>query len=405
MSRDRTAPDSLPTIAVDLRALIPTPTGVGVYTRSLLTALARRGSAHYIGLAHASVHWAEDLRAAGVEVEIQPVPLGQIWHQFCLPWRLRRRSGGSGGGRRSIDLLLSPLGIQPWWTPVPGVVTVHDLTVLLHPETHHWKTRATMVPFLRQTLRRAARVVASSEATAADLRRYEPACASKLSVVHLGADPEFQPGTPAQIATTRYRLGCAGGYLLYVGTLEPRKNVGRLLDAWEALRRDDPKTPPLVIAGASGWRNSELRRRLESLREGGQGAGAAAPPGLHLLGHIDRRELVEVFQAATAFLYPSLYEGFGLPPAEAMACGVPVVVSNVSSLPEVVGDAGLQVPPHDAGALKEAIHSLLQDPVRARTLGQEGRERAARFTWERTATEMERVFGEVLDGESGPVAS
>jgi len=389
-------PLSLPTLAVDLRALVPTPTGIGVYSRSLLTALARRGAARYVGMAHAPIHWRRELEAAGVTIEIQPAPLGQIWHQARLPWRLRSASGQAP----KIDLLWTPLAILPWWTPVPGVVTVHDLTVFLYPETHHWKVRATVVPFLRRSLRQARRIVAISEATAADLRRYAPGCAEKIRVVHNGVDADFRPASPQRIAALRQRLGCPEGYLLYVGTLEPRKNVGRILDAWEALREARPDTPPLVLAGAAGWRNSGLRRRLEAL----QGASDQGP-GVKLLGHIDRGALVELFQGATAFLYPSLYEGFGLPPAEAMACGVPVVVSNVSSLPEVVGDAGLQVPPHDPQALVEAVRGLLENPTRARELGEQGRQRVARFTWERTAAGMEAAFREALASESTAVES
>src|SRR5262249_31668827 len=136
--------------------------------------------------------------------------------------------------------------------------------------------------------------------------------AAKVRVVYPGIDPEFRPGSAAGIAATRAELGAPAGYLFYAGTLEPRKNVGLLLDAWEALRAADSATPPLVLAGPYGWGSQHLVRRIEALR----------PLGLQALGHVDRARLVRLFQAARVFVYPSLYEGFGLPAAEALACGL-----------------------------------------------------------------------------------
>jgi glycosyltransferase involved in cell wall biosynthesis len=162
--------------------------------------------------------------------------------------------------------------------------------------------------------------------------------------------------------------------------------VAILLDAWEALRANDPDLLPLVLVGPYGWGSERLARRIEAL----------APLGVRSLGRVERARLVRLFQGARVFAYPSLYEGFGLPPAEAMACGVPVVVSNTSSLPEVVGNAGLKVAPGDAGALAAAIHALLDDPGRAAELAARGLSRTDRFRWDRAAREMEEVFFEAL---------
>ncbi len=368
----------LPHIAVDLRALVPEATGIGVYTRSLLRVLAERGGARYLGLSHRPPREAEDLAALGVAFEQQPAPLGTLWQQWQLPRRLRRGD---------VDLFWSPLGILPWGCPVPSVVTVHDLTVVLLPETHGLKVRLSQLPFLQRTLERAERVVAISEATAADLRFHFPQCAERVRVVHNGIDPEFRPAGEAAVASTRASLGCPRGYVLYTGTLEPRKNLALLLAAWEALYRDSPEElPPLLLAGPYGWRSRDLLARAEAL----------APAGVRLLGRLERGRLVEVMQAASVFVYPSLYEGFGLPPAEAMACGVPVVAADASSLPEVVGDAGLLVPPWDAGALAGALRHLLADPEVAARLGWRGLERSRRFTWEAAADKMEVVFAEAL---------
>jgi glycosyltransferase involved in cell wall biosynthesis len=269
---------------------------------------------------------------------------------------------------------------------VPAVATVHDLTAILMPENHRFKVRWSIFPFLRPSLERADRLVAVSQATADDLAFHFPQVAKKVRVVHSGVDPEFVPGTRETIEATRDEIGAPGGYILYAGTLEPRKNLGAVLDAWEALRLDDPGLPPLVLVGPYGWGSRDMMRRLESL----------APLGVKVLGHVDRETLVRVFQAATVFVYPSFYEGFGLPAAEAMACGIPTVVSNVSSLPEVVGDAGLQVDPADPGDLMSAVRSLLESPGRREDLRGRSLQRATRFRWERTAAEMEEIFREAL---------
>jgi len=430
---DAAAAAARPRVAIDLRALVPAPTGIGVHTRSLAVALARRGGMRYVGMAHRPPQGAEELAAAGVEIErpaAPRVPLGVVWQQLVLPWRLRRGD---------VDLLWSPLMTLPLACPVPGVVTVHDLTVLLMPEAHRAKVRASLLPFLAASLRRARRVVAVSRATAGDLAAQFPGVAAKLRVVYNGVDDEFRPGTAEEIAATREALGAPHGYLLYAGTLEPRKNVGALLDAWESLAADDPHFPPLVLAGPYGWGSRGLARRIARLAAaGGGGAGGgstgaglaagddgdnggdagagtgaglvrgaapradareaagAAGPRLLPLGRLDRGHLVRVFQAASLFVYPSLYEGFGLPPAEALACGVPAVVLDSSSLPEVVGDAGMLVAPGDTAALAAALARLVTEPALAAELAGRAVAQASRFRWERAAAEMEEVFREAL---------
>lgn len=369
---------AVPTIAVDLRALVRTVTGIGVATRALLLELSRLGDARYLGLAHRPPVGAEELAAAGVALEDRSAPLGVLWQQLLLPRRL---------ARGDVDLLWSPITTLPLASRVPGVVTIHDLTTLLWPETHRLKVRWSVYPFLAASLERARRVVAVSRATADDLAFHFPWCAGKTEVVYNGVDPEFRPGDPARVAAVRAELGAPDGYLLYAGTLEPRKNVGVLLDAWEGLREEDPQAPPLVLAGPYGWGSRALLARIERL-------GAA---GLVHLGPVERGRLVEIFQAAALFVYPSLYEGFGLPAAEAMACGVPAVVSNASSLPEVVGDAGMTVEPQDAGALAGAIRSLLAEPRRRAELGERALARAARFRWDLAARRMREIFSAALD--------
>jgi glycosyltransferase involved in cell wall biosynthesis len=424
-------PASRPRVAIDLRALVPLPTGIGVYTRSLAIALARRGGMRYLGVAHRPPRGAGELAAAGIDLEAQRAPLGVLWQQLLLPRRLRRGD---------VDLLWSPLLTLPLDCPVPAVATVHDLTVLLMPEAHRAKVRLSLLPFLAASLRRARRLVTLSRATADDVAFHYPGSAGKVRVVYPGVDEEFRPGAAEEIAATREALGAPRGYLLYAGTLEPRKNLGALLDAWESLAADDPGFPPLVLAGPYGWGSRALAARIARLAaRDARGTGtflgvgtfdatgtfagtatfpgtataapppspapapsAAPPPAtapasrLLALGHLDRPRLVRLFQAASLFVYPSLYEGFGLPPAEALACGVPVVALETSSLPEVVGDAGLLVAPGDAAALAAALGRLVADPGLAAELAGRAAAQAARFRWPRAAAETEDVFREAL---------
>ncbi len=364
-------------MAVDARALVGARTGIGVYTAALLSRLLDESDLAFVAMAHRPPEGIEALTERGLRCETQAAPLGILWQQARLPHRL---------ARGDVDLLWSPLFTLPLRLAVPAVVTAHDLTTVLLPRLHRWQTRWTISPFLSRSLARARRVVAVSETTAADLRRLYPACAERLAVIHNGVDPEFQPATPQAIAATRAELGCPRGFAFYAGTLEPRKNIDRLLDAWQELRRPGAVDLPLLLAGPYGWASRALAGRLTAL----------ADHGVRYLGPLPRSVLVATLQAATLFVYPSLYEGFGLPAAEAMACGVPVVASDTPALTEVVGEAGLLVPATDTGALAASLALLAGDPALRAELGRRGRERSRRFSWDAAAERLATVFREAL---------
>lgn len=376
-NRRRPSDASKPRLAVDVRAALDAPTGIGVYTRALLSALARRGRFELLAVAHREPRDGAWMREHAIAFEAQPAPYGLLWQQLQLPRRL---------GRGDVDLFWSPLQTLPLLGDLPSVVTVHDLTTLLFPETHRLKVRVTQLPFLGRSLARARRIVADSAATAADVRDFFPEVAGRLRVVWAGVEPRFAPASADEVAATRRELGCPDGYVLYAGTLEPRKNVGLLLDAWLGLRDEHPETPPLLLAGGYGWKSRELHARLDGL----------ADEGVRLLGRLDDGQHLRVLRAARLFVYPSLYEGFGLPAAEALACGVPTVVARTSSLPEVVGDAALLVDPHDPGELADAMHRILADPELAADLAARGPRQAARFSWETSAEQLETVLLEAL---------
>lgn len=373
-----------PTVAVDLRALIGPRTGIGVHTEELIRSLLELRSHDLLGLSHRPPDDIEPLLSAGLRSEHQAAPLGVVWQQLLLPHRLRQGD---------VDLFWSPLTTLPWSCPVRSVVTVHDLTPVLLPASHHWKTRWSQRPFLARSLASARAVIAVSRATAGDVRaRYRRA--APISVIPNGVGIEFRPAEPAAVETIRRREDAPDGYVLYAGTLEPRKNLDGLLAAWRLVREELPEAPPLLVAGAWGWGDPALRSRLAK----------ASALDVRTLGRVSHERLVELLQGATAFVYPSLYEGFGLPPLEAMACAVPVVTSDRSSLPEVVGDAGILVDPDDPRAIAAGLLDVLRHPKRARALAERGRERSRSFTWKRSAEALAAVFDEVLGAAEAPCA-
>ncbi|HEY7062490.1 MAG TPA: glycosyltransferase family 1 protein [Chloroflexota bacterium] len=270
----------------------------------------------------------------------------------------------------------------------PSVFTVHDLAFLVHPETHLWSNRAYLQTMMPRYVAAATMVIADSEATRQDVLSYYRAAPDKVRVVPLGVEPAFSPVPPDRVrAEVAARHGLDGPYLLFVGTLEPRKNLVGLLRAYAALLGRRADTPALAIAGAAGWEYDETYRFVAR-----EGLGAH----VRFLGRVPDAALPALYGAATALAYPSLYEGFGLPPLEALACGTAVVCSNRSSLPEVVSDAALVVDPTDVGALATALERLLDDEALRRDLRARGLARARQFTWERTAAETLRVFEEAV---------
>jgi glycosyltransferase involved in cell wall biosynthesis len=209
--------------------------------------------------------------------------------------------------------------------------------------------------------------------------------------VYCGVDPRFHPLPAEALSAFRRRKGLPARFILFLGTIEPRKNVALLIDAFAQLIATDPAVGSdlhLVVAGAKGWYADDVFARAEA-------SGIA--DRVHFPGYVPEEEKALWYGAASCFCYPSLYEGFGLPPLEAMACGVPVVTSNVSSLPEVVGDGGLTVPPDDSAALSAALRRVMADAALREELCQRGQARAAQFTWTQAARQTVDVYRRALE--------
>jgi len=288
-----------------------------------------------------------------------------------LPERFRMASPN----RRELEVL--DLFHAPGFRmPPPGALrhlfTLHDLTMFSHPQFHTLDNRVRTVVAVAQALARGASISAVSQATrreAVERLRLDP---DEISVVPPIISPAFRPSVPGDGEKNRLReMGLEGQYLLFVGSLEPRKNLGRLLDAWESLPVEVQETHRLVAVVPATWRQEAVRKRFDRLVSRGRAL---------LVENAGEEDLAELYRRSRALVFPSLAEGFGLPVAEAMACGTPVVTSNRSSLPEVAGDAALLVDPDDPGAIASAIERILGDEQLHRRLVTAGLERARRFT-------------------------
>jgi glycosyltransferase involved in cell wall biosynthesis len=363
-------------IAVDARALLGQSTGIGTYTRGICLALAARGGLE-IGLF--TPRPIADPPSSDGTLTLHPDRhrFGTVWLQTTLPAR---------AAAWRADVLLAALTIGPARGDTPLVSVVHDLTALTHPEWHAARTLIGFLPLWEATVERSARFLCVSETTARELAARHPETQTRIAVALNGVDREFQPGGDGA-AAERTRRRVAGGrrYILYLGTLEPRKDVETLVTACERLWAKRRARPDLVLAGGSGWKSSALHRRI---------ARSAFRDKIHVAGYANRSLAPELYRAADVFVYPSLAEGFGLPVAEAMACGTPVVASDIEALREVGGDAVIYVPPRDAAAFAREVERVLDDEAMRRSLRDAGPRRASLFTWEDAAERTAAVLAE-----------
>jgi len=303
--------------------------------------------------------------------------------------RLEQFTLGLEVSRLGLDVLHSPDFIPPRKRGFKSVITVHDLAFLLYP---HFQTKQSARYYgqIDQAVVRTDHIIADSESTKRDTIRLLGVPERKISVVYLAADPVFRPlNDEAAFSRVRTRYGLPRDFILFVSTIEPRKNVPTLLRAFRQLLDDYKNSVHLVLVGRKGWLYDEVFKLAEELH---------LEDYVHFLGRIPTEDLVILYNAARLLVHPSFYEGFGLPPLEAMACGTPVVVSNTSSLPEVVGDAGLLVDPEDVEGLTVAIWRALTDEELRAEMVAKGLKRAACFSWERTAKETLEIYRRVVAG-------
>ncbi|MDZ7272132.1 MAG: glycosyltransferase family 4 protein [candidate division KSB1 bacterium] len=369
-------------IGIDTLAAHYKKTGIGTYISSLANALPRvDGTNEYrLLVSHENAPIFEDglprmTKVFGPKI-VDYTPVRVVWEHICLP---------GVAAREGVNLLHCPTFIVPLLWRGPTVVTIHDLTWFTHPQQHVLVKRVYYQRLIPVAVQKAARVIAITESTRRDLLRILPVSEEKVVVVPYGVDSIFQTvEDDERIAALRRRYGVPERYLLFVGMLEPRKNLVRVVQAFGRLKSSDRAMPhKLVLAGNKGWGYEEARREVERL---------GLEQEVIFTGPVPHDELPPLFSGADLFVYPSLYEGFGLPVVEAMACGTPVITSNVSSLPEVAGDAALLVDPLDVEDLAEAMRRVLTDGDLRQQMRARGLEQASNFTWEETARRTLEVY-------------
>jgi len=359
-------------LAVDATALPPSPVGAGQYIIHLIRALPQvAGDARF--LVYVQPHGREliGLPENGI-LRFAPVPRMApahrlVWEQTAFP-ALLRRSGA--------DVLLSPHYTMPLSKPLPQVVVFHDMTFFLYPRLHVPGKRYFFRWMIRLSARRADRLLAVSESTRRDAIRLGGAPPGKITATPLGVTPDFRPiEDAARLEAVRARYRLPTRFVLFVGLLEPRKNLSGLLRAFQRVALACPEVS-LVVVGRKGWMYEQALSLVDALH---------LTPQVHFTGYVAQEDLPLVYNLSEVVAYPSLYEGFGLPVLEAMACGCPVVTSDRSAMPEIVGNAGVLLPPEDPDALASALIRLLHSPAERARLAAAARRRAAAFTWQRTA--------------------
>ena len=379
-------------IGVDSRLTYHQPFGISKYTLNLLQAFAELNQApnglysespiEYLVFQHRR-HKEPVLKAPHFQRASLYSPVHSRLEQYTLPWELRFHA---------IDLLHSTDFIPPLRSPVPTVITVHDLAFLHWP---HFLTRdsATYYGQIDRAVNATQHIIVPSESTRKDLIGQFGVPDSRVSVIYEAANPQFKP---LPIAETRQKVTAAYGlperYILFVGTIEPRKNVDGLLRAYShLLKKYAVDDVGLVIRGGKGWLYEDTMTVLEELQ---------LEKSVFFVDHMPDEELWHLYAAAQCLVHAAHYEGFGLPPLEAMACGTPTIVSNVSSLPEVVGDAGLLVDPNEPEEIAVAIHRVLTDDALREEMRAKGLQRAGCFSWTIAAERTIEVYQQVLSAST-----
>ena len=382
-------------IAIDMTAAAWQGAGIGRYNRELVRAVFAVAPSDYTFVLFYAAGWPGQcppyqdyldalcqLRPATrrVPIPLPPRRLTQVWHRLRLPLRLEWLTG-------PIDAVHAPDFVLPP-THKPGIVTIHDLSYLVHPECAVPGVARYLREAVPPSLQRAQAIFADSHSTKHDLVRLLDVAASRIQVVYAAVDERFAPYAAHLIAHIREKYHLPQRFLLSGGTLEPRKNYVRLFEAYAQVQAQT-SMPPLVVFGRKGWMYEDI---------------IAAPARLGVadmvtfVDFVDDNDLPALYNLAWGFVYPSVYEGFGLPPLEAMACGTPTLVSDVSSLPEVVGDAALRVDPYDTPEIARQLKILVNDDTVRTQLRVAGPKQAQLFRWHDAAHQVIQAYHTLVTG-------
>ena len=389
-------------IAIDYTPAIRQGAGIGRYTRGLVNALIEMDAENeYVLLVVGKVLEArgntehatrntkpgQHLASLPPNFHLRRLPLPHrlvtiAWHRLRLPLPAELFVG-------PVDIFHSPDFVLPPLRRARGLITVHDLAFLRAPECADPGLRAYLTTAVPRSIARSDRILADSLSTKRDLMELLNVPGKRISIVPAGVEPRFRPietEDEGELERVRRRYSLDEPFILSLGTLEPRKNYVRLIEACAQLRRRLPSAPSLIIAGGHGWLYEDI---LAAAKRHGNGS-------VRSLGFVPDEDLPALYTLAKLFAFPSLYEGFGLPPLEAMACGTPVVCSNRPSLPETVGDAALMVDAEDIEGLAAAMQRALEDEKLRTEMIAKGLAQAKRFTWKKAAEKLLNAYRETL---------
>ena len=382
-----------PRIGIDVTSAVTQGGGIGRYTRELVKSLVRIKEQNEYDYILFSARQPRQLPVPepipqGPNIRYHQAPISQqwlyrLWHRLKVPVPVQLFTG-------RLNLFHSPDFVLPSVRgPIPTLLTVHDLSFIHYPETF----TPALVRYLNQavpwSIERATHILADSQATKNDLISVWNVPESKVTVLYSGVSRGFRPVTEKDLLNavrTKYKLGDRP-YLFSVGTLQPRKNYQMLIKAFKPLANEYPHC--LLIAGGKGWLFEQMLAETER-----QGLGDR----VRFLGFVDDADLPALYSLSTLFVFPSLYEGFGLPLLEAMACGTPVLTSDSSSLPEVAGEASVTLPPDQPELWTEAIKTLLDDASKRTSLVAAGFLQSRQFTWMRAAKQLLSIYEQLLQG-------
>lgn len=384
-------------IGIDYTSAVHQGAGIGRYTRQLVSALLEQDSQNEYTLLVAGRAPRPQAKSQLFAVPASPVsahypnlrvvelPLSErlwtiLWHRLRLPLWVELFSG-------ALDVFHSPDFALPPVRRAGTIVTVHDLSFLRVPECSYPALQTYLRKVVPPSVRRANMVLADSKCTKSDVIELLGVDPARVTVIYAGVGKEFRRvEDESHLAAVRTRYGLPARFVLGLGTLQPRKNFERLIEAYAQVKGRMGDELKLVIAGELGWMYESIFEKTKELHLQGE---------VCFLGYVADEDLPALYTMAELFVFPSLYEGFGLPPLEAMACGTPVITSNVSSLPEVVGDAALMVNPLDIEALAAAMQQILSDAALRRQMIARGLLQARRFTWEQAARQLLNVYQQV----------
>ena len=371
-------------LAMNASPLLLPHTGIAAYTRNLAQALLRSGEVDarfFYGFG-----WSREIRAAALPGAggLRAVLLKLLPRPYWLKrLGVQQRNFARGVRQHGFDVYHEPSFLS-FRFPGPSVITIHDLSPLRYPETHPPERVRNIKQYLPDAIARAARIITDSEFVKREVVETLQVDPRRIEAIHLGVSPDYRPRRADETSACLARYGLQhGSYVLAVGTLEPRKNLVEAVEAHASLPEPLRKRLPLVIAGAKGWLSAELEERI-------------AADEVRWLGYVPAADLPVLYSAARLLVYPSIYEGFGLPVLEAMASGIPVLTSDQASLPEVAGEAALMVNPREREALRNAILRLVEDSREAARRVELGLVQARRFTWERCAERTLSVYRQAL---------